>query len=150
MRTRPAAAEDIMDWIRPLALIIAGILAASGFIISKQPKAKELIDKIVPYQGFIGVGLLVWGVIDVIRLVPHLDVISKLPAFFAISIYAAVACEILLGFLLGMPVIAQWIPGESPAEQKAMEMQQKVLPYQVLIGGAGIVVAVLLIYYQAK
>ena len=35
-----------------LLLIVGGILAVSGLIISKKPEAKALIDKIVPFQGF--------------------------------------------------------------------------------------------------
>ena len=34
--------------------ILGGILAASSLIIAKKPNAKELIDKLTPYQGWIG------------------------------------------------------------------------------------------------
>jgi hypothetical protein len=142
-----------MDLLRPIALIVAGILAASGFIISRKPDAKQLIDKIVPFQGFIGVALLIWGVIDTIRVLTHLkeigDMASNYP-LFTISVYAGVASEVLLGFLLGMPLIATWIPGESAAEQRAMDMQKKVVPYQTLLGLIGIVAAVFLLYYYFK
>jgi hypothetical protein len=142
-----------MDLIRPIALIVAGILAASGFIISRKPDAKQLIDKIVPFQGFLGVGLLVWGIIDTIRVITHLkeigDMASTYP-LFTISVYAGVASEVLLGFLLGMPLIATWIPGESAAEQRAMDMQKKVVPYQTILGFIGIVAAVFLLYYYFK
>ena len=142
-----------MDLIRPIALIVAGILAASGFIISRKPDAKQLIDKIVPFQGFLGVGLLVWGIIDTIRVITHLkeigDMASNYP-LFTISVYAGVASEVLLGFLLGMPLIATWIPGESAAEQRAMDMQKKVVPYQTILGFIGIVAAVFLLYYYFK
>ena len=142
-----------MDLLRPIALIVAGILAASGFIISRKPDAKQLIDKIVPFQGFIGVALLVWGIIDTIRVISHLKEIGDIATTFplySISVYAGVASEVLLGFLLGMPAIASWIPGESAAEQRAMEMQKKVVPFQTIIGFVGIVAAVLLLYYYFK
>ena len=142
-----------MDLIRPIALIVAGILAASGFIISRKPDAKQLIDKIVPFQGFIGVGLLVWGVIDTIRVITHLKEIGDMASIyplFTISVYAGVASEVLLGFLLGMPLIATWIPGESAAEQRAMDMQKKVVPFQTILGFIGIVAAVFLLYYYFK
>ena len=51
--------------------IIGGIIAASSFIIAKKPDAKELIDKLTPYQGWIGVVLTffgVWGIFN--SLVP--------------------------------------------------------------------------------
>jgi len=142
-----------MDLLRPIALIVAGILAASGFIISRKPDAKQLIDKIVPFQGFLGVGLLVWGVIDTIRVITHLKEIGDMGSvypLYSINVYAGVASEVLLGFLLGMPLIATWIPGESAAEQRAMEMQKKVVPYQTILGFIGIIAAVFLLYYYFK
>jgi hypothetical protein len=139
--------------ISPIALIIAGILAASGFIISKKPDAKALIDKLVPFQGFLGVILLIWGVVDVIRVLPHVDEINaagKAHALYPIAVWIALACEVLLGFLLGMPLIAKFIPGESAAEQRAMDMQKKIVPYQTMLGFAGIGVAIVLLYYYFK
>ena len=67
-----------------------------------------------------------------------------------ICIYAAVVAEILLGFLLGFPLIAKWIPGESAAEQRAAEMQKKIVPYQTLLGFIGMGLAVVLLYYYFK
>lgn len=49
-----------------------------------------------------------------------------------------------------MPLVAKWIPGETPAEQKAMEMQKKLLPFQTLLGVVGIVAAVLMAYVSNK
>src|SRR5262245_19956239 len=105
-----------MIWLSPLIIIIAGILAASGFIISKSPNAKQLIDKVVPFQGFIGVAVLAWGLRDVIFTLGHLDTLGKMSDHFMWTVmdwYALVLIELLLGFLLGMPLIAKWIPGES-------------------------------------
>lgn len=142
-----------MDWIRPIALILAGILAASGFIISKNQNAKQVIDRLVPFQGFIGVGLLAWGVwdlIDVLRHSERMGRIGDLYPVFMISVYVAVASAVLLGFLLGMPLLAKWIPGESAAEVRAMEMQRKLAAGSTLLGFVGIAAAVLLIYYNVK
>jgi hypothetical protein len=51
-----------MDLINALLLIVGGILALSGIIVANQPNAKNVIDKLVPYQAIIGVALLVLGV----------------------------------------------------------------------------------------
>ena len=40
--------------------ILGGLLASSSIIIAKKPNAKELIDKITPFQGWIGIILAVW------------------------------------------------------------------------------------------
>ena len=47
-----------MDVLNALLVIAGGILAAAGLIISKKPDAKQLIDKLVPYQAFIGVAMV--------------------------------------------------------------------------------------------
>jgi hypothetical protein len=139
-----------MMWLIPLALIVAGVIAASSVIISKLPQAKDLIDKLAPIQGFLGIGLLVVGVIKVIWLIDKMNLLTAngFPTLWMLSIVAGITCAVLLGFFLGMPLIAKWIPGESPAEQKAMDMQKKIVPYQALLGGIAIVAAILLIYYN--
>jgi hypothetical protein len=116
-------------------LILGGILALSAFIVSKKPNAKATIDKLVPFQAFIGVGLLAvslinWiriGIIDIFRLL-------KFWPLGGIAIIGAVFSGILLGALFGMPQIAKWIPGDSSAETKALELSKKVAPIQMLVG----------------
>jgi hypothetical protein len=128
-------------FITIIALFAAGILAVSALIISKKPSAKELIDKLVPYQGSIGVGLLAWGVIDLLRSIGHLGDMMKFWPFGGSIVLIAIVSEIALGFLFGMPMIAKWIPGDSPAEQKAMQMQQKVAGFSVILGIIGLAAA---------
>jgi len=138
-------------YITVAALLAAGILAVSAIIISKKPSAKELIDKLVPYQGAIGVGLLAWGVIDLLRWLGHglTGFMNAWPLGGAI-VLVSILSEIALGFLFGMPMIAKWLPGHSSAEQKAMEMQQKVAGFSVTLGLIGIAAAVGLLLMQFK
>lgn len=136
-----------------LGLIVAGILAVSGLIISKKPEAKQLIDKLVPFQGFIGVGLLALGVIFLLGWIGKMDRISdvgKLWGAFPFVIYLGTAAAIALGFLFGMPLIAKWIPGETPAEQKAMEMQKKIAGFSTVIGILGLLFGLMMLYYRFK
>ena len=56
-----------MELINALVLIAGGILAASGLIIAKKPDAKQLIDKLMPYQAIIGVVLLALGILNLLR-----------------------------------------------------------------------------------
>ncbi|HVV83823.1 MAG TPA: hypothetical protein VHE35_12195 [Kofleriaceae bacterium] len=136
-----------------LLLIVASILAVSGFIISKKPEAKQLIDKIVPFQGFIGVALLALGVIFLIGWIGKTDDIGAIGdhwTLFPFAFYLGTASAIVLGFLFGMPLIAKWIPGETPAEVKAMEMQKKLAAFQTIIGIVGLVFGLLMLYYRFK
>jgi hypothetical protein len=61
-----------------------------------------------------------------------------------------VLTAIVLGFLLGMPQIAKWIPGESSAEQKALEMQRKLGVYSTIVGVLGVVFGILLLLYRME
>jgi hypothetical protein len=44
-----------------LITIAGGILAASALIIARKPNAKQLVDKITPYQGWIGIVMFFWA-----------------------------------------------------------------------------------------
>lgn len=138
-----------MGYIGPFILLAGAILAVSGFIIAKKPEAKALIDKIVPYQGFIGVALLAWGIIDLLRNLSALKFMLKLWPFGGAIFLAYIFASILLGVLLGIPQIVKWIPGESSAEQKAMQVQQKVAGFSVLIGLIGGISAILVLLIAA-
>jgi hypothetical protein len=138
-----------------LGLIVGGILSVSGFIISKKPEAKQLIDKIVPFQGFIGVGLLALGVIFLLGWIGKMDRLSDVGSkldmpLFPITFYLGTVAAIAMGFLLGMPLIAKWIPGETPAEQKAMEMHKKLAGFTTIVGVVSLVFGLLMIWYRFK
>ena len=137
--------SDLDLFITVAALLVAAILAMSSLILAKKPDAKALIDKLVPFQGGVGVGLLIWGIIDLIRFLPHFSAFMNLSAIIGTVFLASILSMILLGFLFGMPLIAKWIPGDSPAEQKALEMQKKIGGFSVLLGVIGAICAVCLL-----
>jgi hypothetical protein len=131
-----------MDIVTPVLLLLGGILASSSLIIAKKPDAKGLIDKLTPYQAGLGVVLLVLGIWNFITYLGFL----MHPfgwALAGITMWAMIASLILLGFLFGMPQIAKWIPGESSAEQTALELAKKLVPYQTPLGVLAIVSALL-------
>lgn len=137
-----------MVFINVLLLIVGGILAISALIVAKKPDAKELIDKLVPYQAIIGVALLAVGLLDLLgSLGKILHLLNGAPVH-AIVWLAVIVTSILLGFLFGMPQIAKWLPGQAAAEQKGMELSNKLAPFQVIIGLVGLGAALLLILYR--
>lgn len=134
-----------MELINALVLVLGGILAISGLIVAKKPDAKQLIDKLVPYQAMIGVALLVLGILNLLRwLGNHLMTFP----LFGLTILGMTVSSILLGFLFGMPQIAKWMPGEGAAEQKGMALSKKLAPYQVVLGIVGLVSALLMLLYR--
>lgn len=133
-----------LDWLVVVLMLAGGVLGVSGLIVAKKPDAKALIDKLVPFQALIGVGLLGFGLFYLLRIGPIMPfrMFSAFPTF-ALFAVAATYGAILLGFLFGMPQIAKWIPGESSAENKAMELSKKLAPFQLIlgavVGGGGII-----------
>jgi hypothetical protein len=124
-----------MGFVHLALLIAGGILALSAFIVAKKPDAKAAIDKLVPYQAFIGVALLAISIINWLRI-GLIDIFRflKFWPLGGIALIGAVFSGILLGALFGMPQIAKWIPGESNAETKALELSKKVAGIQMLVG----------------
>lgn len=137
-----------MDLITPVLLILGSILAISGFIIAKKPDAKALIDQLSPYEAVIGVAMLATGIWWLLRWGGELVNAFKLDAILAASIWGVIGVSILLGALFGMRQIAKWIPGESSAEQKALELSQKVAPYQVVLGLIGLASALVYLLFR--
>src|ERR1051326_5526552 len=82
-----------------LITIAGGILAASSLIIARKPNAKDLIDKLTPYQGWIGIVMFFWGVWGTFQILTNLGFFLRSPLFGAMAI-AATAAELVVGFLL--------------------------------------------------
>lgn len=138
-----------MGYLLIALLILGGILALSSFIVSKKPDAKRMIDKLVPFQAFIGVALLVVGIISWLDF-GIVNIFRVMSFWFlgGLAIVGGVFSAILLGFFFGMPQIAKWIPGESNAETKAMELSKKLAPFQMIIGIVALVAGFLLLLMQ--
>lgn len=146
-----------MNYIGPLLVIVAALVALSGFIISKKPELKGTFEKIAPYQGFLGVGLLAWGIYDLYHNVIQTFAFDKSrwglimngvggvggDKLAGIALIGYIISEILLGFMLGFGLIATWIPGESGAEKGAVKVQKTLLGFALPIGLVGLICAIL-------
>jgi hypothetical protein len=123
--------------------IAGGVLASSGFIISKKPNAKELIDKLVPYQGWIGAVMFFWGIWETISVVTHLGELGSAPLRFVFWMLVA-ASDLLVGFLLGYGLITKYAFGKNEqAQQKGAAVRQKLVKWQAPLGLLAVVMGVL-------
>jgi hypothetical protein len=142
---------SLINLLNLLVLMAGGILATSGVIIAKQPNAKALIDKLVPYQALIGVAMLGLGVVNLLGwLGNHLLTLLSHAPLFGFTILAMTVTSILLGIMFGMPQIAKWLPGQGVAEQKGLELSRQLAPFQVIIGLIGLGAALLALLYQLQ
>lgn len=126
--------------ILSIIALLGGIIATSSVIIAKKPNAKELIDKITPYQGWIGVILAVLGAIGIIQLVLNLSAFS---VAWLIGL-ATTVVQFVVGFLLGYGLISKYVLEKNEtAKEKGQELRLKLVKYQVPAGFILIVLAVL-------
>jgi hypothetical protein len=135
--------------LNALLLILGCVLAMSSIIVARRPDAKAVIDKLVAFQALIGIVLVVLGVIHFIQVLPTLTDIFKVNLLRAAVVLAVIGASVLLGVLFGAPQIAKLMP-DLKAEQKAMELAKKIAPYQVLLGLAGLVSALVYFLYRFK
>lgn len=130
-------------------LTILGALAASNLVIAKLPTAKEYIDKISPYQGWIGAVSAVWGLWGVISFILHMNVMFVIPILGVLWIVTSLV-TLALGLLLGVGVLKTFI--KAPEAQAKMDQTvTKLVPYQGKLGvaalGLGIFYLVISIIY---
>ncbi len=140
--------DGLMSLIHAITLFLGGVLAASGFITAKKPEAEEFIGKLRPYQGAVGVTLLVIGVLFLLQggLTGGFRVM-RFSSLLGLTMITTVVAELVLGFILGFGLIAEWIPGEGPFEKKCFEIQAKLTAFQNPIGLVAIVASVLQLLY---
>jgi hypothetical protein len=132
-------------WIQYVVVPIAGgLFCLSGVIIAKKPNAKDLFDKIMPAKGFFGVGMLAVGIWNAIDFLPDAGKMIDMSALIGFGGIGVIFSMIFVGFLLGMPQIAAWLPGESGAEKKGVELAKKLATFELLLGLIAIASAVLL------
>ena len=127
-----------------LLLIAAGVLAASSLIVKQQPNAKEMIDKLVPFQGIIGIILLLWGIYWLLFAVfPLMGGWMRYSPLGGLVFLFACLASIALGFLLGFSLISKYVlSGSADAARRGEDLRLKLAGIQGPLGLAGIVLGV--------
>lgn len=113
-----------------LLWLVGGLLAVSGFIVEKKPNAKEIIDKIVPIQGGIGIAILIVAIINIIRSLGMI----RIPLFW-VTIMIPFLIMTALGVLLGYGLIVKYVLSKNEAaKEKADKIQATLLRFQTPVG----------------
>jgi hypothetical protein len=117
-----------------LITIAGGILAASGLIIARKPNAKELIEKLTPYQGWIGVVMLFWGIWGVFDCVRNIGTLAHAPLFWIFWLASGVA-DLAVGFLLGFGLVTKYtLSGNPTARARGEQLRARLVGYQGMFG----------------
>ena len=122
-----------MHYVYLAILFLLGVLGAANLIIARKPEAKELIAKLAPIQGWLGVagfGLGVWWLVQ-----------SIINGWFGVLHLITIAVYIALGLLLGIGVLKTFIKKEE-VTAKLDACVVKLSPYQGILGLVAIGLAV--------
>lgn len=131
-----------------LLSIVAGMLAATAVVIKKLPDAENVIKKIKPYEAMIGAAALLFGLFSIFSVSYEF----KRSFLQGSSFLASAGACIIMGFLLGYPVLQDMIFDEmsEDARKKSAELYEKLTPYKVTAGliglGAGALLLILVVF----
>jgi hypothetical protein len=116
-------------------LIILGMLGAANIIIAKKPDARVIIEKFSPYQGWIGVVALFYGVFEVIQAIGLMSMLGAglWQMLWWVTFLASAGLQIALGLLLGVGTVKTFVK-EPRVTEKLTTLSQKLAPYQGTLG----------------
>ncbi|WP_055442457.1 hypothetical protein [Lacinutrix himadriensis] len=123
-----------------ITLILLSIIAVPSLLLSKKPNAKELLEKIEPYQGWIGLIFCFYGVWGIIFSILNLGWLTTFPIWW-VTLLAGSIVEAVLGFMLGFSLINKLVLSKNEAaKEKAMVLREKLAPKQGKLGIVGLFV----------
>ncbi len=119
-----------------IVLVVLGVLAVPSLVIAKRPEAKDLINKIAPYQGWLGTGAAFYGVWAMIQALMHMSFMKY--SMIGWVTWAATGFVLFaLGMLLGVGTIKTFVK-QPDAVEKIDQLIAKLAPKQGVLGIAGI------------
>lgn len=128
-----------------ITLVLLSVIAVPSLVLSKKPNAKELLEKIELYQGWIGLVFCFWGVWGIISSILNIGWLTTAPVWW-ITLLAGSVVQAALGFMLGFGVINKLVIGKNEkALEKAAEVRAKIAPKQGKLGIVGIAVGIWMI-----
>jgi len=128
-----------------ISLILLSIIAVPSLILSKKPNAKELLEKIEPYQGWIGLIFCFYGIWGIITAFLNMGWITSLPIWW-ITLLAGSLVEAVLGFMLGFGLINKLVLSKNEAAvEKGERLREKLAPKLGKLGILGIIVGIWMI-----
>lgn len=131
-----------MNLLFGLVLLALGVLAASSSIVAKRPDAQAYIDKLVPYQGWLGFISCIWGVWIIITAVLNIGWLGVIP-IWRITLAATGALTFSLGLLLGYALLTKFLLSKNAeAMKRGEQVRMKLVPYQVTLGWIAIVLGI--------
>ncbi|MBM4373108.1 MAG: hypothetical protein FJ098_15745 [Deltaproteobacteria bacterium] len=132
-----------MGIITGLVLVLLGILGASSVIIRKQPEAKDFIERLAKYQGYIGIVACIWGLWTVLHAILNLGWLRHAGVWW-LTYMATGVLQVSLGFILGYGLIRLYAldKANDATKAKAEQTYQKLVSLQIPMGFAAIILGI--------
>lgn len=125
------------EWVLVVLLLLLGILALAKLIVARAPNAGQIFAKIGPYQGFIGIAGLAFGLFLLIEF------ITGSLGFRFIVYFAAVLVIVVLGAHIGWALMKGQLGGKAATQGEQIEA--KLSKQQTNLGLAALGLAILLL-----
>ncbi len=127
------------------ALILLSIIAVPSLLLSKKSNAKELLEEVEPYQGWIGLIFCFWGVWGIISIILNIGWLTTNPIWWS-TLLAGNIVETTLGFMLAFGLINKFFLSKNEAsKEKASQLREKMAPKLGVLGVLGLIVGVWMI-----
>jgi hypothetical protein len=123
-----------------ITLILLSIIAVPSLLLSKKPNAKELLEKVAPYQSWIGIIFFFFGIWGIITAILNIGWLTTAPIWW-ITLLAGSVIQATLGFILGYGLLMEKVFTKSEqAKVKAIQIREKLAPKQGKLGLLGLAV----------
>ena len=131
-----------MGTLLGILMIVLGLLASSSFIVSYAEDAGPIIEKLRPAQGWLG---LIGAIAGVLLVVNFLLGMGGKHSPSAVALVRSIGGSALLaatGFLMGFGMISSMLASNEEAQERADELYERLISYQVPLGLASIGVGI--------
>ena len=123
--------------------VLGGIIALTPAIVSRRPDAADMLNKLTPYAGWIGICLFGWGVWEIIDSILSIGLLAAAPLHWIFWVVMAVT-DFSVGLLLGFGLISKYMLSKNEeAMKRGEQLRAKLAPFQAILGVVEIIVSVL-------
>ena len=132
--------------IEGILLIVLSLLAVPSLLLSKRPDAKEILDKIAPYQGWVGVVFCTWGLLSITLLLIKMFTSLSFAWVLAMGVSVVTAA---LGFILGYNLINTYVLSKNEeSKEKGAQLHAKLVSIQEKVGLVGVFLGTFFIAFK--
>lgn len=110
-----------MQLLYPILAIVGGLVAASSFVVARRPDARPIFDRLAPFQGAIGVAMLVAGILWLLRALPHLGGLMSAAPVTGVVTIASIVTMLGVGLLLGYALVDRYVLSKNAAASAGAE-----------------------------